>query len=356
MDCVACGKPISVTAKFCGKCGAPVKRAAKAAQSEPPETTDSLQATPDPAPQEALTVVSKRVEDLVIELAPSPVHTLPDQGLLHIDLNLKPLPSPMPLATDQPDTESAATAGLNDAEWPSRMEQQLAEFKKTLEKHSLLLDFISLAAQQQSHQQSQPNTAENLLHDLLDRQAESAQRLAQLQNQLNESSAQASAGQIPEAWKLLLEKQKVEILKTFAANTTQITDNMGAAHAADLVQVQDMLKIHAAATAGLEQHLAPLAVSVAELKKQLQELTKKVDSQGLASRKASDSGKAEAADSSSFMVFVIGLLCGLTMVLSSLAIYNFLGQTSASGADSASQQPATSSGAAKAKDPAAEGH
>ena len=26
MDCVACGKPISITAKFCGKCGAPVKR------------------------------------------------------------------------------------------------------------------------------------------------------------------------------------------------------------------------------------------------------------------------------------------------------------------------------------------
>ena len=275
MDCAACGKPISVTAKFCGKCGAPVKRAAKAAQSEPPETTDSAQATPDAASQEALTVLSERVEDLVIELAPSPVHTLPDQGLLHIDLNLKPFPSPMPLATDQPHTESAATAGLNDAEWPSRMEQQQAEFKKTLEKHSLLLDFISLAAQQQSHQLSQPNPAENLLHDLLDRQAESAQRLA---------------------------------------------------------------------------------VSVADLKKQLQELNKKADSQAFASRKASDSGKAEAADSSSFMVFVIGLLCGLTMVLSSLAIYNFLGQSGASGADSASQQPATSSGAGKAKDPAAEGH
>lgn len=26
MDCVACGKAISITAKFCGKCGAPVKR------------------------------------------------------------------------------------------------------------------------------------------------------------------------------------------------------------------------------------------------------------------------------------------------------------------------------------------
>jgi hypothetical protein len=30
------------------------------------------------------------------------------------------------------------------------------------------------------------------------------------------------------------------------------------------------------------------------------------------------------SDSGSFMIFVIGLLCGLTVVLSSLAIYNFL--------------------------------
>ncbi len=33
MDCVACGKPISITAKFCGKCGAPVKRIAKPAEA-----------------------------------------------------------------------------------------------------------------------------------------------------------------------------------------------------------------------------------------------------------------------------------------------------------------------------------
>jgi predicted cobalt transporter CbtA len=30
------------------------------------------------------------------------------------------------------------------------------------------------------------------------------------------------------------------------------------------------------------------------------------------------------SDGGSFMIFVIGLLCGLTVVLSSLAIYNFL--------------------------------
>ena len=34
MDCAACGKPLSVTAKFCGKCGAPVKRSTKAPESE----------------------------------------------------------------------------------------------------------------------------------------------------------------------------------------------------------------------------------------------------------------------------------------------------------------------------------
>jgi hypothetical protein len=39
---------------------------------------------------------------------------------------------------------------------------------------------------------------------------------------------------------------------------------------------------------------------------------------------ASDARSDSDSDGGSFMIFVIGLLCGLTVVLSSLAIYNFL--------------------------------
>ena len=358
MDCAACGKPISVTAKFCGKCGAPVKRPGKATPAEQAETTDSGPSSSESASQDTLTTASERVEDLAIQLAPTSVPALADQGLLHIDLNLEPVAVPVaaPLAGVQPHTEPHATAVFNDAEWLSRLEQQQAELKKTLEKHSLLLDFISLAAQQQSHHQSQPNPAENLLHDLLDKQGECANRLAQLQTQLNESTEQANAGPIPDAWKLLLEKQKVELQKAFATNATQITDNLNGAHAAELGRMQDMLKSHTAATESLTQQLAPMAVSVSDLKKQLQELSKKVDLQGLASRKGSDSGKSEDPESSSFMVFVIGLLCGLTLVLSSLAIYNFLGHSGASHANSDSHAPSTGDSADKAKDHSHEGH
>ncbi|NCV64527.1 MAG: zinc ribbon domain-containing protein, partial [Betaproteobacteria bacterium] len=74
MDCVACGKPISITAKFCGKCGAPVKRAEALADQAPAEQ-QTPQAVPSPVatqapPQEVVAhaPATETVDDLVIKL------------------------------------------------------------------------------------------------------------------------------------------------------------------------------------------------------------------------------------------------------------------------------------------------
>lgn len=342
MDCAACGKPISVTAKFCGKCGAPVKRSGKPAEAEVPETAQGPVTPSTPAPAEASTAAADTVDDLVINLSPAPNLALDDTGMLDIDLNLDVRPPPAAPAPQ--DKASEDFPAPSDADWLSRLEQQQADLKKTLEKHSLLLDFISLASQQQTHHQSQPNPAENLLHEVVEKQTEFAVQLAQLQNHLNQQSTTAASGRIPEEWKLLLEKQKVEIQKAFSTNVTQITDNLGAAHAADVSHMQDMVKANTAAAESLEKNLAPVSQGLAELKKHVQDLSKKVESQGTATRKAGIAGKVEDSDGGSLMIFVIGLLCGLTVVLSSLAIYNFLGHSNASAADSASHADASSHG------------
>ena len=342
MDCAACGKPISVTAKFCGKCGAPVKRSGKPAEAEVPETAQGPLTPSTAVPEETPPTATDKVDDLVITLTPAPNQTLDDSGMLDIDLNLDVRPPPA--APVPQDNASQDFPAPSDADWLSRLEQQQAELKKTLEKHSLLLDFISLASQQQTHHQSQPNPAEHLLHEVVEKQTEFAVQLAQLQNHLNQQSTTASAVRIPEEWKLLLEKQKVEIQKAFTTNVTQITDNLGAAHAADVSQMQNMVKANAAAAEGLEKNLAPVSQGLAELKKHVQELSKKVESQGATARKAGIAGKVEDSDGGSLMIFVIGLLCGLTVVLSSLAIYNFLGHSSASSADSASHADTSSHG------------
>jgi hypothetical protein len=60
---------------------------------------------------------------------------------------------------------------------------------------------------------------------------------------------------------------------------------------------------------------------MSELKAQLQAVQKKTAEK--TSVKSSSSSDSDS-DGGSFMIFVIGLLCGLTVVLSSLAIYNFL--------------------------------
>ena len=331
MDCAACGKPLSVTAKFCGKCGAPVKRLAKGSDLDTsltqPElalaqSSDSAMAVkPESSPAASkadsaevpASAVHPDEDDLVFQLSPSS-NALDDQKLLNIDLNLEPPPGPV--------ADSAASAKA-DLAWLHRLELHQQELKKTLEKHSLLLDFISLASQQQSHQQAQPDPNEALLHNLIEQQTQFAVQLAELQNHLHAQRESVSTGRIPEEFKLLLEKQKIEIQKSFGQNLAQNTENMATAREAELTKVQDMLKANTIAAEAIEKNLAPLIQSVNDLKLKVQAVVKKVED--AASSKTKSGGKEEpAGEGGGFMIFVIGMLCGLTVVLSTLAIYNFL--------------------------------
>lgn len=345
MDCAACGKPLSVTAKFCGKCGAPVKRSTKAPETEannlahpelafaPEEANTSdvpasaVQAT---APAESVhmteTAPTASVDDLVIHLTPQP-SLREDQTLPNIDLNLEPLPS-----TDG--RAALPMAAQSDTEWLRRLEQHQHELKKTLEKHSLLLDFISLASQQQNHQQAQPDPNEELLHNLIEQQTQFAVQLAELQNHLQSQTTASTPARIPEEFKLLLEKQKIEIQKSFSQGVAQNAENLASAHEAELQKVQELLKANTVAAEGIEKNLAPLIQSVNDLKTKLQALVKKAEDPSAA--KSKPGAKEDAAEGGSFMIFIIGMLCGLTVVLSSLAIYNFLSHDAA-GHDSGSK-------------------
>ena len=287
-------------------------------QTEQPN--NQVQDAPPPAPVQANathhlgTESAPSLDDLVITLAPN-TGLRDEEKFLNIDLNLEPAPAP----TTQADSHVAA--GL-DAEWLHRLEQHQQELKKTLEKHSLLLDFISLASQQQTHQQSQPDPNEEMLHNLIEQQTQFAVQLAELQNHIQQLPAAAS-GRLPEEFKLLLEKQKIEIQKSFSQNVAQNTENIASAHDAELAKVQEMLKANTLAAEGIEKNLAPLIQSVNDLKTKVQAVVKKVEEQAAA--KPKQSGKdAPSDEAGGFMVFVIGMLCGLTVVLSSLAIYNFL--------------------------------
>ena len=87
MDCVACGKPISITAKFCGKCGAPVKRVAKPAEAP---VSNEASTEPTQAPVEATAV-----DEMSFTLSP-PEHMA---DMRDIDLEL-PWPQVNALQTD----------------------------------------------------------------------------------------------------------------------------------------------------------------------------------------------------------------------------------------------------------------
>ena len=339
MDCAACGKPLSVTAKFCGKCGAPVKRPIKTPDADATnmgnaelafdstevsstQTAGSTQSEvsqphTEPAPEAAQLAP---VDDLVIQLAPAAI-AREDHGLLSIDLNLEPRQIPV-------QDEAISLAAPPNNEWLQRLESHQHELKKTLEKHSLLLDFISLASQQQNHQQAQPDPNEELLHNLIEQQTQFAVQLAELQNHLQSQVSSGTPPRIPEEFKLLLEKQKIEIQKSFSQNVAQNSENLASAHEAELQKVQDLLKANTVAAEGIEKNLAPLIQSVNDLKTKVQALVKKADDP--VSAKTKSVSKEEAAgEGGGFMIFIIGMLCGLTVVLSSLAIYNFLSHDSA---------------------------
>lgn len=375
MDCAACGKPISVTAKFCGKCGAPVKRPAKA-----PETETASQAVSEEAlvhaqdhsheheqshdhghahqHQEAhehdlptatnAEEQAAEIEDLVVHLSP-PATPLQSSPLMDLDLNLSSLVPPPaqpdlvpPAISTQPEPV-AVTA--HSPEMLLRLEQHQQELKSTLEKHSMLLDFISLASQQQTHQQSQPHPSEDLLHKLIEQQTQFAVQLAQLQNHLNQS-APATGARLPEEFKLLLEKQKIELQKSFSQGIAQTTENAATAQEALLAKVDEKLAASTTATQSIEKQLTPVVQSVTELKTKLTEVAKKVDSLPATASKSKTAGDNGDKQDSAAMIFIIGLLCGLTVVLSSLAIYNFLSHDPAGHAASAEHDaPAAESAA-----------
>ena len=362
MDCVACGKPLSVTAKFCGKCGAPVVRSLVPQEPEPspqmtteeivveeemsepiasPTTNQSVPAAPEgekPAPavlpatsKPSVTVraqppAQNRVDDLVVTLSP-PQSTPDDKNLLKIDLNLDPMPKKVTKPAVTIATEPQKTAAP-ETEWLQRQEKYQNELKKTLEKHSLLLDFISLASQQQSHLQTQPDPNEPLLHHLIEQQTQFGLQLAGLQNRLEQYVQAEIKGTVPEELKLLLEKQKIEIQKSFSQNATQNAENLASAHEVETQKVQDLLKANTVAAEGIEKNLAPLIQSVNDLKTKVQALVTKAEDPTAAKTKSGS--KEDAAESGGFMIFIIGMLCGLTVVLSSLAIYNFLSHDSSS--------------------------
>ncbi len=323
MDCVACGKPISITAKFCGKCGAPAKRSAKPIEAA--VSTDTVANTTAP-------LETPMVDDLTFNLSP-PEHMadMPD-----IDLDLAPKVTepavaapPPPVWPASPPVLAAApkeTLPSVDIERLKALEQTQQEIKKTLEKHSLLLDFISLASQQQSHQQTQPDPLEPLIHQVAEQQNSLQSQLTQLAALLSQNEAQQHSQRMPDEFKLQLEKQKIELHKlmsqSFAQGLAQSTENLQDAEHEALEQLEKRLEnYHQAAQQSLEKNMGALASGMSELKTQLQAIQKKSADKPTARNPSSPDTDG---DGGNFMIFIIGLLCGLTVVLSSLAIYNFL--------------------------------
>ena len=319
MDCVACGKPISITAKFCGKCGAPFKRSAKPAEAPLVDET-SVETTPAPTDLNA-------VDELTFTLSP-PEH-MSEMRDIDLELPLKtsqvaPSPAPESIAETKPEPIATNNEAAPSVE-PDRLkalEQTQQEIKKTLEKHSLLLDFISLTSQQQNHQQTQPDPLEPLVSQVAQQQTSLQSQLTQLAALFSQNEAQQHSQRMPEEFKLQLEKQKIEIHKLLAQSMAQNNESLKDDQHEVIEHLEKRVDAyHQAAQQSLEKNMGALAAGMSELKAQLQAVQKKAAEK--TSSKPSSFSDSDS-DGGSFMIFVIGLLCGLTVVLSSLAIYNFL--------------------------------
>jgi hypothetical protein len=330
MDCVACGKPISITAKFCGKCGAPVTRIAKPAEAPYLNETSS---EPTLAPVEV-----KPVDEMSFTLSP-PEH-MADMRDIDLELPPKPsqvAPSPATESTTENKPEPVISPVVNipapspapkeavpsfEADRLKLLEQTQQEIKKTLEKHSLLLDFISLTSQQQNHQQTQPDPLEPLVSKVAEQQTSLQSQLTQLAALLSQNEAQQHSQRMPEEFKLQLEKQKIEIHKLLAQSMAQNNENLKDDQHEVIEHLEKRVDAyHQAAQQSLEKNMGALAAGMSELKVQMQAVQKKTAEK--TSARSSSSSDSDS-DGGSFMIFVIGLLCGLTVVLSTLAIYNFL--------------------------------
>jgi len=363
MECGACGKPISLTAKFCGKCGAPVKRAAPAAAEET-ANAPLLQAALEDIPADKETNAKKsaaELEDLVLTLdVPEPASE--HASVLKIDLDLaleaqddtsKPVKEDKPVVVEHEtvspaqassSASSAAHGSAVPAEWLAAREQSESEIKLLLEKNSQLLDFISLNSQQLSHFQSLPNPTEQLLREMMERQTQLAAQLHALQEQLR-IPPEPVVIKLPDEFKLTLEKQRIELQKSFGQNIAQNATNVEAANQQTLARIEELMAENTQAAKTLESNLAPLSASVNELKTKLQAIGKKVDETAAKTAKSSNLKQEDSTEGSGgFIIFVIGLLCGLTVVLSSLAIYNFLSREVAPAAKDGHEASAADAG------------
>ncbi len=362
MECGACGKPISLTAKFCGKCGAPVKRPAPVLAEE---TSDAplLQATSAelPVSLESGSDTGKEVQDLVLTLE-TPQLTPQHSSMLNIDLDLmakaqdetihdvdedKPEAVEHETVSTAQDLSTAASALTSPAlapEWMAAREQSENEIKQLLEKNSQLLDFISLNSQQLSHFQSLPNPTEQLLREMMERQTQLAAQLHTLQEQLR-IPPEPVVIKLPDEFKLTLEKQRIELQKSFGQNIAQNTANVEASNQQTLAHIEELMAENTQAAKALESNLAPLSTSVNELKTKLQAIGKKVDETAAKTAKASNLKQEDSTEGSGgFIIFIIGLLCGLTVVLSSLAIYNFLSRETAPSSKAGHETSAADAG------------
>jgi len=330
MDCVACGKPISITAKFCGKCGAPVKRVAKPAEPplaneasvEPAETTVATTAVDEMSFTLSTPEHMADMRDIDLELPVKTSQVVPSPAAESItESKAEPIVSPvvnLPAASPAP----KETAPSFETDRLKLLEQTQQEIKKTLEKHSLLLDFISLTSQQQNHQQTQPDPLEPLVSQVAEQQTSLQSQLTQLAALLSQNEAQQHSQRMPEEFKLQLEKQKIEIHKLLAQSMAQNNESLKDDQHEVIEHLEKRVDAyHQAAQQSLEKNMGALAAGMSELKAQLQAVQKKTAEK--TSPKSSSSSDSDS-DGGSFMIFVIGLLCGLTVVLSSLAIYNFL--------------------------------
>ena len=363
MECGACGKPISLTAKFCGKCGAPVKRPAPVAAEETANAPLLQAAIADiPADTESNEKKSAaEVEDLVLTMdIPQPASE--HASMLKIDLDLaleaqddtsKPVKEdkqvvvehePVSPAQALSTYSSAAHGSAVPAEWLAAREKSESDIKQLLEKNSQLLDFISLNSQQLSHFQSLPNPTEQLLREMMERQTQLAAQLHTLQEQLR-IPPEPVVIKLPDEFKLTLEKQRIELQKSFGQNIAQNATNVEAANQQTLARIEELMAENTQAAKTLESNLAPLSASVNELKTKLQAIGKKVDETAAKSARTSNLKQEDSTEGSGgFIIFVIGLLCGLTVVLSSLAIYNFLSREVAPAAKDGHEASAADAG------------
>jgi hypothetical protein len=258
----------------------------------------------------------------------SPPDHIPD--MRNIDLDLPAQVTELLIEVDAPATEQAyapAPAPMAkdtlmpiDGQQLQPLEQAQQEIKKTLEKHSLLLDFISLTSQQQSHLQTQPNPLEPLVAQVAQQQTSLQSQITQLAALISQNEVKQHSQRMPDEFKLQLEKQKIELHKLMAQSLGQNNENLKD----DQHEVIDHLEkhieaYHQAAQLSFEKNMGALAAGMSELKSQMQSVQKK-----LLEKTPVKSTSSGTSDSDSFMIFIIGLLCGLTVVISSLAIYNFL--------------------------------